>query len=128
MKFCKDSQCRRSGQRLSLSEFPRDQRSDDGRYIYCSECSRRKSRELRARRGAQERRKRDLGIDRIQMVLSDEMAFTKVYDAVNSGCRTREQIRKETKLDYDSIGEALVELVFDCKAIRIQDRELHLTT
>jgi hypothetical protein len=62
------------------------------------------------------------------MVLSDEMAFTKVYDAINSGCRTREQIRKETKLDYDSIGEALVELVFDCKAIRIQDRELHLTT
>jgi hypothetical protein len=59
------------------------------------------------------------------MVLSG-MAFSQVYDAVNKGCRTREEIRRETKLDWDSIGEALTELIFDCKAIRIQDRKLYL--
>jgi hypothetical protein len=59
------------------------------------------------------------------MVLSG-IAFSKVYDAVNNGCRTREEIRRETKLDWDSIGEALTELIFDCKAIRIQDREFRV--
>jgi hypothetical protein len=60
------------------------------------------------------------------MVLSAGMAFSQVYDAVNNGCRTREAIRRETKLDYDQIGEALCELLWECKAIRIQEREFHL--
>jgi hypothetical protein len=47
------------------------------------------------------------------------MAFTKVYDAVNNGCRTREEIRRETKLDWDSIGEAL-SLLLEEKGLRIQ--------
>lgn len=125
MKECKDIYCSRAGRKLSPSEFPRDRRADDGRYVYCLECSRRRSRELRAKRGAREYRRVELGIERKPMVLSG-IAFSKVYDAVNNGCRTREAIRRETKLDWDSIGEALTELIFDCKAIRIQDREFHL--
>jgi hypothetical protein len=126
MKACKDTNCTRPGQQLSLSEFPRDRRADDQRYVYCKECCRRRSRDLRASRGAREYQKRDLGIERKPMVLSPSMAFSLVYDAVNSGCRTREAIQRETKLDYDSIGEALTELIFDCKAIRVQEREFHL--
>ena len=125
MKICKDTQCKRPGQQLRLSEFPRDRRADDQRYLYCKECSRRRSRAQRERDGAREYRRRELGIDRKPMILSS-MAFSKVYDAVNNGCRTREEIKRETKLDWDSIGDALVELVWDCKAIRIQDRKLYL--
>src|ERR1051326_8040214 len=126
MKICKDINCNRRGQMLRLGEFPICRRNDDGRYIYCLECCRRRSRELRAAKGAREYRRRELGIDRKPMVLSPGIAFSKVYDAVNNGCRTREEIRRETKLDWDSIGEALVELVWECKAIRIQDRKLYL--
>ena len=126
MKICKDTNCERAGRMLRLSEFPRCRRNDDGRYIYCLDCCRRRSRALRAARGARENRRRELGIERKPNVMSPGIAFSKVYDAVNRGCKTREEIRRETKLDYDSIGEALCELVFDCKAIRIQDREFHL--
>jgi hypothetical protein len=59
-------------------------------------------------------------------LLSPSTAFSQVYDAVNNGCRTREAIRRETKLDYDLIGDALTELIWECKAIRIQEREFHL--
>ena len=117
-KICKDSNCNRSGQLLSLSEFPRDRRSKDGRYMYCLVCSRRRSRAQREREGAREYRKRELGIDRKPMVLSSNIiAFNKVYDAVNNGCRTREEIRRETKLDYDEIGDALA-LWWEIKRLR----------
>jgi hypothetical protein len=119
MKICKDINCKRIGQKLGLSEFPRDRRADDQRYVYCKECCRRRSRELRAQKGAREYRRRELGIERKLMVLSPSMAFSQVYDAVNNGCRTREAIRRETKLDYDSIGEALLEL-WEVKGLRIE--------
>lgn len=127
MKICKDTKCTRAGQRLRLTEFPRDRRADDGRYVYCKVCCVRRSRELRAAKGAREYRRRELGIERKPMVLSPNFtAFSKVYDAINKGCRTRESIRRETKLDWDSIGDALTELIWDCKAVRIQGRELVL--
>lgn len=128
MKICKDTNCKRLGQKLSLSEFPRDPRAADGRYAYCKECCRRRSRAIRAAKGARKRTfKRSLVIERKPMVLSlNPMAFSQVYEAVNNGCRTREAIRRETKLGYDQIGEALCELLWECKAIRIQEREFHL--
>lgn len=126
MKRCKDSKCNRKGQMLRPSEFPICRRNTDGRYLYCRECCRRRSRELRAAKGAREYRRRELGIERKPNVLSPAFAFSQVYDAVNRGCRTREEIRWATKLDYDLIGEALVELVWECKAIRIQQREFHI--
>jgi hypothetical protein len=119
MKICKDINCKRAGQKLSLNEFPRDRRAVDQRYVYCKSCCRRRSRELRAARGAREYRRRELGIERKPMVLSPSMAFSQVYEAVNKGCRTREAIRRETKLDYDSIGEALLEL-WEVKGLRIE--------
>jgi hypothetical protein len=119
MKICKDTKCTRPGQKLSLNEFPRDRRSDSGRYGYCKDCCRRRSRELRAARGAREYRRRELGIERKPLVLSPSMAFSQVYEAVNKGCRTREEIKWVTKLDYDSIGEALLEL-WEIKGLRIE--------
>jgi hypothetical protein len=65
-------------------------------------------------------------IEREPVLSRSGFAFSLVYDAINKGCRTRESIRRETKLDWDSIGEALLELIWDCKAVRIQGRELVL--
>ena len=48
-----------------------------------------------------------------------KFAFSLVYDAIKSGATTREEIQRITKLDWDSIGEALLEL-WEVKGIRIE--------
>lgn len=120
MKACKDIKCRRSGQKLRLSEFPVNRRSEDGHYIYCLDCCRRRSRETRRAKGARERTFREQGIDidRKPMVQS-MMAFSQVHDAINKGCKTREEIQQATKLNYDLIGDALAEL-WEVKGIKLE--------
>lgn len=57
------------------------------------------------------------------LIATNPFAFSLVYDAIQKGYRTREQIHWFTKLDYDSIGLALVELVYEAKGIVIHNRE-----
>lgn len=123
---CKDINCERAGKDLRLSEFPVCRRSKTGRYLYCRSCCIRRSRALRAAKGARERRRRELGIERKPNVISPGIALEKVYEALICGCRTREEIRRQTQLDYDLIGDALTELVFDCKAVKIERRQFHI--
>lgn len=127
LKPCKDIKCERKGELLSLTDFPRNRRLEHGRHLYCRRCCQRRATESRRARGAREYTKRK---PMVIVGARDPFAFSKVYDAVCKGCKTREEIRAETQLHFDDIGEALTELVFECKAVRIervgQQRELVL--
>lgn len=126
-KLCADKQCRRAGRRLKLTEFPRNQKTKSGRHPYCYECTARRQRESRVRVKAAREARRKYEVERKPMVLSEAQdPFVKVYWAIVDGCRTREQLRSKTLLSYTAIGDALVELIYECKAVRIQDREFVL--
>lgn len=128
MKPCRDQQCRRSGQLLTESEFPVNRFLKSGRGIYCLECCRRRQAEFRRRKGARQRRPRrsDEPGRKPMVIIGNGFALSMVYDAIQKGCKTRQEIHEETGLSYDDIGSALVELVWECKAVRIQEREFHL--
>jgi|SRR6185369_2015486 len=122
-KYCKDRLCERAGELLPLDDFPRNAESKDKHYLYCRECCARRSRELRIKKGF----KPGLKITRKPMLAaSGGLALGKVYDAIRSGYTTREEIQRRTQLDYETIGLALCELVFEAKGVRIEDRKFVL--
>lgn len=127
-KFCLDKQCRRRGRLLSASQFPRCKGRVDNLNTYCKECSVRRVREYRERvRAKKQAHQIALGIDRKPMIRAPYFdAFTKVYEAICKGSRTREEIHEATGVDYDRIGEAICELVWDCKVVKIKQRQLVL--
>src|SRR5688572_17593374 len=96
-KFCSASRCRRKGQSLEVSEFPRNRKMKDGRHPYCKECARMLQRESRAR-------KRNVSVARKAVVLAMADPVRNVYNAIRRGHRTRLQIRRSTKLNYDQIS------------------------
>lgn len=120
VKFCKDQQCKNIGSLLPLTDFPRDRSKEDQRYIYCRECCRRRERERRAAKGARQYQKLQRKPD---VIANSPFALSLVYDAIQKGYRTREEIQRHTKLDYDSIGDALTELCFEAKGVVIQNRK-----
>lgn len=114
--LCLDKQCARKGERLRPDDFPRDRRRASGRYIYCRACCVRRERKRRAEKGAREYRRRELGIiDREPERISYGFAFSLVYESINRGARTREEIHQLTGVDYDMLGEVLVELMYAAK-------------
>lgn len=125
-KLCADKQCRRSGRRLGLSEFPVNNRSDDGRYYICKECAARKTYERRGGR-AKEHKYLPSVQRKAMFVAQAPNALTKVYDQIAQGPTTRNKIRAATGLDWDSITESLAELVFECRAVKIEQRQFVLT-
>jgi hypothetical protein len=123
MKFCADETCDRYGRPLGLSEFPRNAASKDGRYYICKECCKEKSRLVRRRKGVKERKKPP----RKQTAISKGgKGLSVVYESIANGCSTRSAIKQATQLGWDEIGEALVELIWNCKAVRIVDRKFVL--
>lgn len=57
-------------------------------------------------------------------LLNDPLA--EVYEAIAKGRRTRERIQRSTHLTYDAIGDVLLLLIWEYKAVRIQNREFVL--
>lgn len=104
MKLCSDSQCRRKGELLPLSEFSINRKKKDGLSIYCRQCmSRRASawwREFKSKRDAHKPVTIDL-----------------VMEAVRNGYRTRDAIQRRTNLDEDSISDALALLYLNSKKL-----------
>lgn len=134
-KACRDQQCRRAGKPLALTEFPRNKNMKDERFSYCRECAIRRTQEYRERvKEKKAAQPKPVKVERKPMIAAQGygLAFSKVYDAIISGKRTRKQIRAETKLDYDTIGECLCELLWEAGAVRIVNRkfvpieEIHL--
>jgi len=129
-KPCKDKQCRRAGQRLRLNQFPRNRNMSDGRFSYCRECSVRRTQEYRARvkekKGPQVEPPKVQRKAMIKARLKRAFNVCTVYDAISSGCRTRQAIHKATQLSYEAIGLALCELIWDAKAVVILNREFYL--
>jgi hypothetical protein len=126
-KRCADNQCRRKGRRMPLTEFPINRRASTGRHSYCYECAARRMKDTRrrAREAKAELLKHDL--ERKQNVLAEAAdPFVKVYWAIVDGCKTRQELHAKTHLNYGAIGDALAELVFDCKVVRIVNREFVL--
>lgn len=126
-KLCADKQCNRAGQSLGLSEFPVNNRADDGRYYICKECAARKTYERRNGKPRETTYKYLPSVQRKAMFVAQAPnALTIVYDEIAKGPTTRNKIRAATGLDWDSITESLAELVFDCKAVQIINREFIL--
>lgn len=126
-KLCGDKQCNRAGQRLKLSEFPYNEKTKTKRHSYCRKCTNRRQAESRARIKAANAERMKYELERKPMVLSEAQdPFVKVYWAIVGGCRTREQLKSKTLLSYSAIGDALVELVYECKVVKIEDRRFVL--
>ena len=120
MKFCADKQCERTGQMLGPDQFYEKKDSADRTDFYCKRCRSRRGRESYERRiSGQPRRKTRVAQPEPVSISKNVFAFSLVYDAVNRGCKTREEIRRETKLPYDAIGDALAELL-EVKGLRLE--------
>lgn len=125
MKLCGDSDCERLGERLNSDQFYARSKSDDGLDLYCIKCRTRRVHESRRRSREHYKRKHPV-VKKQKPAVKNTFAFSLVYDAIKSGSKTREQIQRVTKLSFDEIGEALLELVFEARGVRIQDREFVL--
>lgn len=119
VKLCGDKQCRRSGQALRLTEFPRNRIMKNGRHSYCKECSRRQVAESRARiRPAKEAQRRIERARRQAEIAAMPSPIQRVRFAIQNGARTQAQIGTATRLDKDEIGDALAILLLWNKEIR----------
>lgn len=126
-KLCGDKQCRRAEEHLGLSEFPINNASPDGRYYICKECAARKTYERRNGKPRETTYKYLPSVQRKAMFIAQAPnALTIVYDEIAKGPTTRNKIRAATGLDWDSITESLAELVFECRAVQIINREFVL--
>lgn len=128
-KICGNKECLRAGQRLGLSEFPLNRQSPDGRYYICKDCAALKTEMIRVSKGKKPRYSDSVQRKPVmvaQAFTASVKAFCEVYDAIKEGCRTRQEIQRKTQLGYDLIGEALVELIWNCKVARIVNREFVL--
>jgi hypothetical protein len=100
----------------------------DGRFSYCRECAIRRTKEYRDRvRAKKAAQPAPSEVERKPMaVAKGGIALSLVYDSIRSGRRTIREIHEHTELDYDTIGEALCELLWEAKAVRIINREFVL--
>lgn len=123
-KYCKDRLCERAGELLPLDDFPRNRMSKDRHYLFCKECCRRRSRESYGKRTGY--KAKVIPRRKPMLVAINGLDLSKVYDAIRAGFTTREQIQRRTQLDYETIGLALCELVFEAKGVRIEHRKFVL--
>lgn len=110
MKLCIDKQCRRSGEKLDLSEFNKNVRIADGRGYYCRECVQRQGEVYR-----EKRRAKAAVVDRKTKALSP---LVRVKAAIDSGHRTRKEIKAATRLGIHEVCDALAEL-WDSQSVKI---------
>src|ERR1051326_8147587 len=109
--------CPSCGRDLPESSFGVCRARKSGRNCYCRQCAYKQVREYRQRVREYKKAHGLLGkVGRKPMVLAPVDAFSKVYEVLQSGPMTRETIKEKTKLSFDLIGEALTELIFECKA------------
>ena len=120
MKPCGDKNCRRSGKKLRLTEFPRNRSSPDQRGTYCRECSLRRTHEYRDRKRAH-KRAQEAARPVVQVVRKPNVlaAFDKIKQHVGNGA-TREELHERTGFDYDELGDLLAVMTFDYQALRIE--------
>lgn len=105
-----------------LDNFGVHKSRQDGRNLYCKSCIVLKSREQRTHiRALKRERAAFLAAlpERKPEVVSKRPIFTgldRVSYAIKQGCKTREQIRRETRLPMDEICDLLADL-YDVGAI-----------
>lgn len=102
-KICLDTNCRRAGQLLPVTEYSENKRRSDGRNYYCRECAARRTRAYRERKNK----------------LKPNM-LASVESAIAEGSKSREEIQEYTRLDYDTLGEILAELVWERQSVKIE--------
>lgn len=122
MKVCGDKFCRRAGERLRSTQFPRNKNRPDGRNLYCNECSTRRVHQYRAKKKAQRLAQREA---RAKVVVPIQRkpnitAAERVTLAIQRGAKTREAIQRATRFNYDFLGDLLVQMIWDEKTIKIQ--------
>lgn len=118
---------------LPVSEFGRNvyysnRGARDSRHIYCKSCVREKVNNFRAGRQNWRHVKRERQAKIIQAMLVAPQPETrivkppseKVLEAIASGNRTQKEIKRETKLTKDEIGDALANLLLWTGEIRTQ--------
>lgn len=124
MKACIDKACRRAGQLLRSTEFYVKSDSRDQRDVYCKECRLRRVRAAHAKAKECERNQRLANPGRKPIVITKVTdPFSMVYQAISKGLKTREEIRKATRVDYDTMGDILTELVWGCKVVKIENNQ-----
>lgn len=123
-KRCCDDNCPRVGEDLPKSDFSRNNAMRDRLDPYCRECRSRRNRESREYRKLHPARKVKRQPVVIAMSAKDPLA--EVYEAIAKGRRTRERIQRSTHLTYDDIGDVLVDLIFNYRAVQIRNREFIL--
>ena len=105
MRYC--SNCSQS---KPLSAFGINNQRPDGRALYCKLCINRKVQVTR------ERKREILAAYRKKNVIANS-PLEKVRRAIAKGASTRDEIHKQTRLDWDHITTCLATLRFDLNAI-----------
>lgn len=121
MKFCGDKNCRRSGKKLRLTQFPKNRTRSDGRNVYCRECSIRRVKEFRVKNREKkqaDKAARALALE-VQRKANILAATYKIKEHVGTGA-TREELHERTGFDYDELGDLLAVMTFDYQALRIE--------
>ena len=131
--------CPICSQTLSLSEFGICRARKDGRNLYCKSCIRKKvtdsRRALKEFRSARKRFATEPVLEHANVLLSDcqlssatndprtvrrMSPLERVKEAIRSGARTHNEIRKRAKLSDDEVGDALASLLLWTREIRTQ--------
>lgn len=119
---------------LPVSEFGRNAFYDnlgakDGKNIYCKSCVRKKVKNfklgLKNWRHVQKERRAKIAALMLEPELQTEtqvvrLPSDKVLEAIVNGARTQKEIRSETKLGKDEIGDAIANLLLWTKEIKTQ--------
>ena len=104
---------------LPVSEFGICRARRDGRNLYCKACIRQKvskqRRAFKAYKAARKKYEQDVQCGLVEPVKAEPVVklspIQKFKQAIENGYRTQEEIRVETKLSIDTIGDALVNLL-----------------
>jgi phage-related tail protein len=113
---------------LPISRFGLCRARSDGRNLYCMSCIRQKvsnqRKDLKEYKAAQKRaeeQRRALGLQTESIKSYRKLTpVEKVKEAIQNGARTQAQIRAETRLHIDVIGDALANLLLWSNEIKTQ--------
>lgn len=104
---------------LSIDAFGVNRANSDGRNIYCKDCVRTTRAAARARL-IEFKRRNDHLLPPKPPVIAVGTPLTRVRAAIKLGAHTREEIKKETKLGWDELCDALAILNCDHRSIRCE--------
>jgi len=103
--------CARCEKDLPIDSFGVQRNLPSGRNYYCKECNRLRTRRAREKQRASTQKRKPCVISPAAKIR--KRTKKKVCAAIREGYGTRRQLKRRTRLDWDSLGDALAVLKYD---------------